>query len=87
MTGRPEPSQWQELGTAWNAVIELTAAIAVYGLLGWWLDSRLGTGHVLFVLGLVGGNALGMYVLVKRAQHATAAEDAARSTDRSRATG
>ena len=51
---------------AWNAVIELVAATIVYGALGWFADKWLGTGHVLFVLGLVGGNVLGLYILLKR---------------------
>lgn len=55
---------------AWNAVIELVAATIVYGALGWFADAWLGTGHVLFILGLLGGNALGFYVLVKRAHAA-----------------
>jgi ATP synthase protein I len=70
MAGSPNSSQWQDLGMAWNAVIELTAATLVYGVLGWFADRWLGTGHVLFVLGLVGGNALGLYVLLKRAEQA-----------------
>ena len=57
---------------AWNAVIEFTAAIAVYGVLGWYADKWLHTGHVLFVVGLLLGNALGLYVLIKRSEQADA---------------
>ena len=74
--------QWQDLGTAWNAVIEFIAATAVYGVLGWFADKWFGTGHVLFVIGLLGGNALGLYVLVKRSQQADRAHEAARVADR-----
>lgn len=70
MAGSPRHTDWQDLGMAWNAVIELSAATLVYGALGWFADAWLGTGHVLFVLGLLGGNALGFYVLVKRANAA-----------------
>ncbi|HVF19626.1 MAG TPA: AtpZ/AtpI family protein [Mycobacteriales bacterium] len=70
MAGSPRQTDWQDLGMAWNAVIELVAATIVYGALGWFADAWLGTGHVLFILGLLGGNALGFYVLVKRAQAA-----------------
>ena len=66
MAGSAEQSQWLELGAAWNHVIEFVSAIAVYGVLGWFADKWLGTGHVLFVLGLVGGNVLGLYILLKR---------------------
>ena len=70
MAGSPQQTDWQDLGMAWQAVIELTSATLFYGVLGWFADKWLGTGHVLFVLGLLGGNALGFYVLVKRAQAA-----------------
>ncbi|MCA1824253.1 MAG: AtpZ/AtpI family protein [Mycobacteriales bacterium] len=71
---------WSDLGMAWNAVIEFTAAIAVYGVAGWFADKWLHTGHVLFVLGLLGGNALGLYVLIKRSAQADARAVADRAT-------
>jgi len=55
---------------AWNAVISLVAATGIYGGLGWLADGWLNTGHVLFVIGLVGGNFVGIYGLYKRAQYA-----------------
>ena len=60
-------SPWRDLSTAWNAVIEFTAAVTVYGVLGWFADKWLHTGHALFVTGLVLGLVLGIYVLMKRA--------------------
>jgi len=48
---------------------EFTAGIAVFGLLGWWLDGLAGwrdTFPFLLVLGLFGGLALGIYRLQMR---------------------
>jgi F0F1-type ATP synthase assembly protein I len=70
MAGATEPSHWNDLGAAWNAVAELVAATGLYGVLGWFADKWLGTGHVLFLIGLVGGNMLGVYLLYKRSVHA-----------------
>jgi F0F1-type ATP synthase assembly protein I len=54
------------MNTAWAVVSEFVAAVAVYGALGWFADGWLGTGHVLFLLGLLLGTALGIYVMIKR---------------------
>lgn len=83
MAETPGTPGWRDLGTAWNAVIEMFAATLFYGALGWFADSWLGTGHVLFVLGLLGGNALGLYVVAKRLAHADA--EYARRRGRARA--
>lgn len=74
--------QWHDLGAAWNAVIEFMSATAVYGTLGWFADKWFGTGHVLFVLGLLGGNALGLYILVKRSAQADREREAAKVAGR-----
>jgi F0F1-type ATP synthase assembly protein I len=66
----PARTQWQDAAAAWNAVFEFTAAVAVYGVGGWFADKWLHTGHVLFVLGLVLGMVLGVYVLMKRSTQA-----------------
>lgn len=78
MAGASSSSQWRDLSAAWNAVIEFVAAVAVYGGLGWFADGWLGTGHVLFVVGLVLGMVLGIYVMMKRADQAEAIRLAAR---------
>lgn len=65
MAGTPR-TQWQDLGTAWNAVIEFSCALAVYGVLGYYADKWLHTGHVLFFTGLLLGLVLGLYLLHKR---------------------
>lgn len=70
MAGTPQRTQWQDLGAAWNAVIEFSAALAVYGVLGYYADKWLHTGHVLFFGGLLLGLVLGLYVLHKRLDHA-----------------
>lgn len=68
MAGTPDrSSQWRDLGMAWNAVIEFTAAVLVYGFFGWLADRWLGTHPFLFVIGLFVGMLLGLYVLKKRA--------------------
>jgi len=81
MAGVPERTQWQDLGSAWNAVIEFSAAIAVYGVLGYYADKWLHTGHVLFLVGLLLGMALGLYVIHKRLSHAEAQAVAERRSD------
>jgi F0F1-type ATP synthase assembly protein I len=63
-------TQWQDAATAWNAVFEFTAAVAVYGTGGWFADKWLHTGHFLFLAGLMLGMVLGVYVLMKRAAQA-----------------
>jgi F0F1-type ATP synthase assembly protein I len=82
MAGTPERTQWQDLGSAWNHVIEFSAALAVYGALGYFADKWLHTGHVLFFLGLLLGLGLGLYVLNKRLTHADAQVAEARRTGR-----
>ena len=78
-TGNP---QWQDFASAWNAVIEFTAAVAVYGVAGWYADRWLGTGHFLFIGGLLLGMVLGVYILIKRGDQAA---DAAARRQRDRA--
>ena len=82
MAGTPQaPTQWQDLGTAWNAVIEFSAALAVYGVLGYYADKWLHTGHVLFFGGLLLGLVLGLYVLRKRLEHSEKQHAEARRTE------
>ena len=37
----PREAKWQDLSQAWNAVIEFTAAVAFYGVAGWYADKWL----------------------------------------------
>ncbi len=45
--------------------LQLVAALALFGVVGWWLDGRLGTAPWLFILGLLFGAALGFYSLLR----------------------
>ncbi len=82
MAKAPErTTQWQDLGTAWNAVIEFSASLGFYGALGYFADKWLHTGHVLFLLGLLFGMALGLYVVNKRLAYADAKAVAERRSD------
>lgn len=82
MAGAPERTQWQGLSTAWDAVIEFSAALAVYGVLGYYADKWLHTGHVLFFGGLLLGLVLGLYVMQKRLAHAERLDAEARRAER-----
>ncbi|MBI5361641.1 MAG: AtpZ/AtpI family protein [Planctomycetes bacterium] len=44
---------------------QFVAALAVFGLAGWWLDQRLGLEPWLLVLGIFLGGALGFYSLLR----------------------
>ena len=82
MAPRTEQSQYRGLDAAWGAVISMIAGTAVYGALGWFADKWLHTGHVLFVLGIVGGNVLSLYALAKRFEYAEAQDLAAKRAGR-----
>jgi F0F1-type ATP synthase assembly protein I len=82
MAGNPERTQWQGLSTAWDAVIEFSAALIVYGVLGYYADKWLHTGHVLFFGGLLIGLVLGLYVINKRLAHADRLDAEARRAER-----
>jgi len=70
------------MSSAWNAVAEFVAAVTVYGVGGWFADKWLGTGHVLFLAGLMLGMVLGVYILIKRGDQVA---DAAAARQRNRA--
>jgi F0F1-type ATP synthase assembly protein I len=59
-----------DVESAWTVVIEFATAVAVYGALGWFADKWLHTGHVLFFGGLILGMVLGIYLMVKKLDHA-----------------
>jgi F0F1-type ATP synthase assembly protein I len=77
-------SQWSDLDSAWTGVCEFVAAVAVYGTVGWFADSWLHTGHVLFFVGLLFGMVLGIYVLIKRSDQAENERAALRQSARAR---
>ena len=82
MAGANGNTQWQDLASAWNAVIEFTAAVAVYGAGGWFADRWLHTDPFLFIGGLLLGMVLGVYILIKRGDQAA---DAAAARQRASA--
>jgi ATP synthase protein I len=65
---------------AYMMQVELIAAIAVWGGVGWLLDRAMGTRPILLVLGALIGYAAGLYLIWLRAQRMDAEELAA--TDR-----
>ncbi|MEO6713185.1 MAG: AtpZ/AtpI family protein [Mycobacteriales bacterium] len=77
-------SEWSDLSSAWTAVTEFTAAVAIYGVLGWFADKWLHTGHVLFFAGLLLGMALGIYIMVKRSDQSENQRLAAKQAARDR---
>ncbi|GAA1813897.1 hypothetical protein HC028_06995 [Planosporangium flavigriseum] len=50
----------------YTALGYLMGGIAVWGFLGWLLDSWLGLPHIGLILGLVVGTAAAIYLIVKR---------------------
>jgi F0F1-type ATP synthase assembly protein I len=84
MTATHHRSEWSDLSSAWTAVSEFTAAVAVYGMLGWFGDRWLHTGHVLFFGGLLLGMVLGIYIMVKRSDQFEKEHQAARRAARDR---
>jgi F0F1-type ATP synthase assembly protein I len=79
MAGASGNPQWQDLASAWNAVGEFAASVAVYGAGGWFADRWLHTGHLLFFAGLLLGMVLGVYIMIKRGDQAA---DAAKARQR-----
>jgi F0F1-type ATP synthase assembly protein I len=84
MAGASGNAHWDDLASAWTAVGEFTAAVAVYGAGGWFADRWLHTGHFLFLAGLILGMVLGVYVLIKRGDQAAAAAKARQDARASR---
>jgi ATP synthase protein I len=82
MAGASGNPHWNDVASAWTAVGEFTAAVAVYGVLGWYADRWLHTAHFLFLGGLILGMVLGVYVLIKRGDQAA---DAAKARQRASA--
>lgn len=68
-TSDPDPkraSGWEGMGQGWTMLAELATAIALWGGIGYGLDRLLGTGPVLFAVGMVVGYAAGAYILYLR---------------------
>jgi hypothetical protein len=57
-------------GWAWR-VMTISLEMALPGMIGYWLDQRLGTGFVLMLLGFAGGMTLATAQLMKIAAQGT----------------
>lgn len=60
----PEPPQGADAG--WSAVGYLLGGMIVWGGLGSLIDRWLSLPHVGLLIGLIGGGAAGVYLIVKR---------------------
>lgn len=68
---------WQGLDNANIMGVELLTAVLLWGGIGYGLDRWLGTSPWFFVIGVLGGNAARLYIILLRARRMDAAEDAA----------
>jgi F0F1-type ATP synthase assembly protein I len=69
---RGKPSAFGDLANSYrkaapyiNATYVLIAAIAFFGVIGWWLDTKFITKPLFFIIGLLGGLATGFYQFFK----------------------
>ena len=53
-------------GQGWTAISYLIGGMAVWGLIGWLIDSWLHAGGVITAIGLVLGMAGGVYLVARR---------------------
>jgi ATP synthase protein I len=61
---RPDSREmWKGMGEAWTALSTLISGIAVWGGIGYVIDRFAGTRPVLFVIGVIVGNFLGIYLV------------------------
>ncbi len=58
-----ERQLWQGVGEAWTALGTLISGIAVWGGVGWGIDQLAGTRPIFFVIGALGGNFAGIYLI------------------------
>lgn len=63
---RPD-SGWSGMGEAWSYLSYIIAGVAVWGLIGYGLDSWMGTRPVFFVIGALVGNFAGIYLVYLKA--------------------
>lgn len=77
--GSDRGSSWAGMGQGYTMLVELLTAIGVWAAIGYGLDRLLGTGPVLFAIGMVVGAGTGIYILYRRALEASARETRGRS--------
>ena len=66
MTDRRPDDAWSGLGTGWAIVSTLIAGMLTLGLVGWLIDTLVGTSHVFLAVGIVLGGAGGVYAVYLR---------------------
>jgi ATP synthase protein I len=68
MTGDQPPKRPQPTGAdaGWTAIGYLLGGMIVWGGVGWLIDQWLGLPRVGLLIGLIGGMAAGVYLVVKR---------------------
>lgn len=66
MTDRRPDDAWSGLGTGWAIVSTLIAGVLTLGLVGWLIDTLVGTSHVFLAVGIVLGGAGGVYAVYLR---------------------
>jgi F0F1-type ATP synthase assembly protein I len=70
MAGRPNPGEPDNLWAGMSAGVQITAyllsGLLVYGGIGFLLDWLAGTGKVFTAVGMVGGAALGIYLIYRK---------------------
>jgi F0F1-type ATP synthase assembly protein I len=54
-----------DLGRYAGLGLQFAASLALFGVIGWWIDRRLSTGPWLFILGLLVGAALAFVALLR----------------------
>lgn len=64
-TSRPAQSTIQQLGPYMGLGFQLAAAMAAFGAIGWWLDSKWGTTPWLLVAGVLLGAVGGMINIIR----------------------
>ena len=67
--GQPSPGKRDDEGTDWYRLsgvgMEFVVAVLLFGFLGRWLDSHMGTSPWMTLLGFCIGFAVGLYMLIK----------------------
>jgi F0F1-type ATP synthase assembly protein I len=53
-------------GKGWTAVSYLIGGMLVWGLIGWFVDSRVHAGGIVTAIGIMIGMAGGVYLVVRR---------------------
>jgi F0F1-type ATP synthase assembly protein I len=66
MTDSRPDDAWSGLGTGWAIVSTLIAGMLTLGLVGWLIDTLVGTSHVFLGMGIVLGGAGGVYAVYLR---------------------